>query len=97
MSLHDFPEAAMLPSMGSLNAAALRAIRERTQPYVSQETLAKAVGIGSAHLSRIENGIIKPRPRLISALAEHLGVPVSAITNPHVECPDCARRRTKAA
>jgi transcriptional regulator with XRE-family HTH domain len=82
----------MLPAMGSLNAAALKAIRELQEPRMTQEALAKLVGIEQSYYSKIEHGIHKPRPPLIRALAEHLGVSIGAITNPHAECPSCAER-----
>lgn len=93
MYLQLHAERALLPAMGSINAAALRAIRELQEPRMTQEALARAVGIGPAHLSRIEAGVHKPRPHLVRALAEHLGVSIAAITNPHAECPNCSQKR----
>jgi transcriptional regulator with XRE-family HTH domain len=61
-----------------LNPVSLRVIRELR--HVERLDLATAIGIDRSYLSRIEAGTVRPRPEIIRALAECLGVPVEAIT-----------------
>lgn len=82
----------MSSAVGSLNAAALRVIRDLRKPRVTQHELAQAIGIDQPYYSKIENGWIKPGTELVEAIAEHLGIPVGAITNPRPECPECANK-----
>lgn len=60
-----------------INPAALRVIRQRSGYTVT--SLAKATGIGQAHLSNIEAGRRKASPEVIVQLAAELSVPIPAI------------------
>ncbi len=50
----------------------LRAVRERL--FVTQAELAQRTGIAEATLSRLENGIQRPRISTVRKIAEALGV-----------------------
>lgn len=63
------------------NGDAIRVIRERTG--ISLTALAADVGIDKGQLSRIERGQpggLVPSARTLRAIADSLGVPLSAIT-----------------
>jgi transcriptional regulator with XRE-family HTH domain len=65
---------------------AYRNAREATDPRISQETLAEAVGITRRHMIRIENGEHRPNPELRDRIAAALDVDPSAL--PAVEQPE---------
>jgi transcriptional regulator with XRE-family HTH domain len=91
----------MLSGMGTVtgaavNGVALRAFRELQTPAISQEALAKRVGITQGHYSKIESGANpNPNPALVRAIALNLGIPVGAITVPDA-CPTCTRKGSRS-
>ena len=58
---------------------AYRRARARSNPRISQERLALAVGITRRHMIRIENGEHRPSPELRDRIADVLGADRSAL------------------
>jgi transcriptional regulator with XRE-family HTH domain len=72
------PWHAMLPAMGQINPAALKAFRELRG--LSQQTLAEAIGITPQQYNKIERGSRRASLGTIEALAAHLDVLPAALT-----------------
>jgi transcriptional regulator with XRE-family HTH domain len=53
--------------------------RKRKAADITQEELARRVGLRQSNLSRIEHGKQQPTLRVALAIAEHLGVDVSPL------------------
>lgn len=68
------------------NPQALTAIREKDGH--SQLSLAKVAGVAQSRISRLEANAVPIRPATAKRLADALGVPISAITQP--TAPDVA-------
>ncbi|MBI4371011.1 MAG: helix-turn-helix transcriptional regulator [Elusimicrobia bacterium] len=52
---------------------------EREARHFTQQELAEAAAVDTAHLSRIENGKTAPSINMVKRLADALGVPVASI------------------
>jgi transcriptional regulator with XRE-family HTH domain len=63
----------------------LRQVRERL--FVTQAELAQRTGIAEATLSRIENGLQRPRISTVRRIAEALGVGPEALVDWNGEGP----------
>lgn len=61
------------------SGAAIRLARSKTEPRVSQERLAEAVGITRRHMIRLENGEHRPSPDVRDRIAAELGVDPSIL------------------
>jgi len=62
---------------------AIKAIREAkaaTDPALRGSTFAVACLISHAHLCNVESGLKQPSADLLARIAEHLGVPLEAIS-----------------
>lgn len=60
-----------------MNPVALKTIRELAG--LSQAELSRRTGISQGHISQIEAGQKKPRPRTVHTLAAALGVPIASL------------------
>jgi transcriptional regulator with XRE-family HTH domain len=61
------------------NGPAIRALREALG--MRQDELAARLKITAPHLSRIERGLGEPSPALLRRIADHLGVPLPAVSS----------------
>jgi len=63
-----------------VNGAAIRAIREALG--LSQRELAARAGVRNTQISNVEAGVNGMSPAVARRVADELGVPLAAITNP---------------
>ncbi|HEX4047432.1 MAG TPA: helix-turn-helix transcriptional regulator [Elusimicrobiota bacterium] len=66
-----------MPNIYSLLGKRIRA--ERAARHLTQQELADAAGMDTAHLSRIEHGKAVPSINMVKKLADALGLPIGAL------------------
>jgi transcriptional regulator with XRE-family HTH domain len=81
--MNETPKDTASPRVIRQNGIAIRVIREKDG--LSQNQLAKAVGIAQPSLSEIEGESVNAKVVTLNRIARQLGIPVAAIMRAHAD------------